>query len=165
MRACVLSCFSCVWLFATLWTVAGQSPLSMGFPRQKYWSRLLFPLPGDLPNPGIEPKFPALQAASSPSEPPDLPHLPRCKRERSFSYDQWGNKGFRICKNSIKVTQPGPAELELQSRRVYLTGDCQTLQPSHLPLLKAVLGFWAQKSLYSLFSYWLMGSPLFSARL
>ena len=47
--------FSRVQLFATLWTVAHQDPLSMGFPRQEYWSGLLFPPPGDLPDPGIEP--------------------------------------------------------------------------------------------------------------
>ena len=40
---------------ATAWTVARQPPLSMGFPRQEYWSGALFPPPGDLPNPGIEP--------------------------------------------------------------------------------------------------------------
>ena len=42
-------------LFATQWTVAPQAPLSMGFSRQEYWSRLPFPPPGDRPNPGIEP--------------------------------------------------------------------------------------------------------------
>ena len=57
----MLSFFSCVWLFATLWTIACQSPLSMGFPEQEYWSRLLFPSPGDLPNQGIEPGYTALQ--------------------------------------------------------------------------------------------------------
>ena len=51
-----LNCFSCVWFFATLWTVACQFSLSMGFFRQEYWSRLPFPPPGDLPDPGIEPK-------------------------------------------------------------------------------------------------------------
>ena len=60
---------SCVLLFATLWTVANQAPLSMGFSRQEYWSRLPFPSPGDLPNPGIEPGSPALQVDSLPSEP------------------------------------------------------------------------------------------------
>ena len=50
----VLSCFSHVWLFATLWTVAGQAPLSMGFSRQEYWSGLPRPPPGDLPDPGFE---------------------------------------------------------------------------------------------------------------
>ena len=43
--------------FATLWTIALQAPLSMGFPRQEYWSGLPFPSPGDLPDPGIKPVF------------------------------------------------------------------------------------------------------------
>ena len=54
----MLSYFSCVQLFATLWTVAWQAPLSMGFSRQEYWNGLLCPPPGDLPNPGIEPGSP-----------------------------------------------------------------------------------------------------------
>ena len=58
---CVLSHFSCVQLFATLWTVH-QAPLSMGFSRQEYWSELPFLSPGDLPDPGIEPGSPASQA-------------------------------------------------------------------------------------------------------
>ena len=52
---CVLSRFSCVWLFATPWTVALLLPLSMGFSRQEYWSGLPCPPPGDLLNPGTEP--------------------------------------------------------------------------------------------------------------
>ena len=59
---------SCVWLFATLWTVANEAPLSMGFFRQEYWSGLTFPPPGDLPNSGIEPKPPTLQADSLPAK-------------------------------------------------------------------------------------------------
>ena len=51
----MVSRFSSVQLFATLGTVAHQAPLSMGFSRQDYWSRLPCPAPGDLPNPGIEP--------------------------------------------------------------------------------------------------------------
>ena len=54
MLCAVLSHFSCVQLFLTLWTVALQAPLSMEFSRQEYWSGLLFPSPGDLPDPGIE---------------------------------------------------------------------------------------------------------------
>ena len=50
----VLSCFNCVWLLATLWTVACQAPLFMGFSRQEYWSGMPFSSPGDLPDPGIE---------------------------------------------------------------------------------------------------------------
>ena len=49
-----------VRLFATPWTLAYQVPLSMGFSRQQYWSGLPFPSPGDLPDPGIEPRSPAL---------------------------------------------------------------------------------------------------------
>ena len=48
----------------TLWTVASQDPLSMGFSRQEYWSGLPFPPPRNLPNPGIKPRSPALQADS-----------------------------------------------------------------------------------------------------
>ena len=51
----------------TAWTVAHQAPLSMGFSRQEYWSGLPFPSPGDLPDPGIEPGSPSLQADSLPS--------------------------------------------------------------------------------------------------
>ena len=62
-----------VQLFATLWTVAYQAPLSMGFSRQEYWSGLPFPSPGDLPYPGIEPRSPALEADALTSEPPGKP--------------------------------------------------------------------------------------------
>ena len=51
-----------VRLFATLWTVAHQAPLSMGFSRQEHWSGLPFPSLGDLPDPGIKPRSRALQA-------------------------------------------------------------------------------------------------------
>ena len=55
-------------ILATLWTVARQAPLSMGFSWQEYWSRLLFPSPGDLPDPGIKPGSSAFQADSLPTE-------------------------------------------------------------------------------------------------
>ena len=64
----VCQSLSRVQLFATPWTVAREAPLSMGFSRQEYWSGLPFPSPGDVPNPGIEPGSPALQADSLPSE-------------------------------------------------------------------------------------------------
>ena len=50
--------FSCVWLFVTPWTIDLQASLSMEFSKQEYWSRLPFPSPRDLPDPGIEPKSP-----------------------------------------------------------------------------------------------------------
>ena len=59
-----------VQLLATPWSVARQAPLSMGSSGQEHWSGLPFPSPGDLPNPGIEPWSPALQADSLPSELP-----------------------------------------------------------------------------------------------
>ena len=62
-----------VRLFVTPWTVAHQAPLSMGFSRQEYWSGLPFPSPGDLPDPGIKPRSPALQADALTSETPGKP--------------------------------------------------------------------------------------------
>ena len=59
-----------VLLFATPWTVAYQAPPSMGFSRQEYWSGLPFPSPGNFPDPGIEPRSPALEADALTSEPP-----------------------------------------------------------------------------------------------
>ena len=67
-QICVCWLLSHVWLFATPWTVASQDPLSMEFSRQEYCSGLPFPSSGNLPNPGIEPRSPALQADSLPSQ-------------------------------------------------------------------------------------------------
>ena len=74
-RLTVLSHFSSVGLFATLWAVACHAPLSMEFSRQEYWSRLPFPPPGDLPHPGIEPGSPAWQVDSLPPVLPGKPAL------------------------------------------------------------------------------------------
>ena len=62
-----------VSLFATLWTVVCQAPLSMGILQAEYWSGLPCPPPGDFPKPGIEPKSPALQVDSLLTEPPEKP--------------------------------------------------------------------------------------------
>ena len=64
-----------VQLFATPWTVAYQAPPSMGFSRQEYWSGLPFPSPGDVPDPGIEPRSPEFQADALTSEPPGKPEF------------------------------------------------------------------------------------------
>ena len=72
MFVCVYLCVSHsghVQLFATPWTVGHQAPPSMGFSRQEYWSGLPFSSPRDLPDPGIEPRSPALQADALTSEP------------------------------------------------------------------------------------------------
>ena len=65
----------------TPWTAAHQAPLSMRFSRQGYWNGFPFPSPGDLPNPGIEPRFAALQTDALPSEQPGEQKL----REASFN--------------------------------------------------------------------------------
>ena len=64
-----------VQFFATPWTVAYQAPLSMGFSRQKCWSELPFPFPGDLPTQGSNPSLLHWQADSLPSEPPGKPEM------------------------------------------------------------------------------------------
>ena len=84
--------FSCARLSVTLWTVACWAPLSMGFSSQEYWSGLLFPLPGDLSNPGIEHislKSPALAYGFFTTSATWEAH----------------EKVYRTCKNSIKKTQ------------------------------------------------------------
>ena len=81
----VLSCFSCVWLSATLWTVvAWQAPLSMGFSRQEYWSGLPCPSPGDLPDQGSKPCLisPALVGGFFTTELPGKPN----KIEVKYTY-------------------------------------------------------------------------------
>ena len=61
---CCAQLLSCIRLLANPWTVAHESSVSMAFSRQEYWSGLPFPMPGDLPDPGIKPTSPALQADS-----------------------------------------------------------------------------------------------------
>ena len=72
IRACVISCFSRVRLFATLWTIVCQARLSIAFSRGEYWSGLSFPTQGDLPNSGIQPRSPvspALWVDALPTQP------------------------------------------------------------------------------------------------
>ena len=92
----MLSLFSHVQFFATLWTISHQAPLSVGFSRQAYWSGVPFSSPGDLPYPGIEPASPvspALKVGFLPSEPSGKP-------SSILSYSpriQWARcKGFRV---------------------------------------------------------------------
>ena len=76
---------SYVQLLGTPWTVGYEAPPSMGFSRQEYWSGLPFPSPGDLPDPGIEPRSPALQADALPSEPPGKNHVSCYEPDRASS--------------------------------------------------------------------------------
>ena len=86
-------------LFVTLWDVAHYAPLSMGFSREEYRSELPFPSPGDLPDPGIEPRSPALQADSLPSE------LPGKRITTSMSGQGWGAHG--TCSSSCSLFLTG----------------------------------------------------------
>ena len=88
---CTKSLQLCVPLFEIPWTVARQAPLSMGFPRQEYWSGLSFPSPGDLSNPGIEPRSPALQADSLPTE---LQGKPSCSEARAKTDPRSPSRGL-----------------------------------------------------------------------
>ena len=79
-----------VWLSATSQTVAQQAPLSMACSRQEYWSGLSFPSPEDLPDPGIEPGSPALQADCLPSDRPDRHKLKHQKSMAISPRAVWG---------------------------------------------------------------------------
>ena len=68
----------------TPWTAARQAPLSMGFSKQEHWSGLPFPAPGDLPDPGIKLKSPALQANSLPSEAPGKPLVDNSQKKKNY---------------------------------------------------------------------------------
>ena len=79
-----------VWLFVTPWTVAHQALPSMGFSRQEYWHGLPFSSPGDLPDPGIEPRSHALQADALTSEPSGKPNQVAFKKKSNhFIFPFW----------------------------------------------------------------------------
>ena len=119
-----------VWLFATPWTVAYQAPPSMGFSRQEYWSGLPFPSPGDLPDPGIEPRSPTLQSNALPSEPPGKPLIVQapCKSVNAlclFMFRARHKPSQRIEKDSLfeksyKATLPGHESREGKKLRSLL---------------------------------------------
>ena len=78
-----------VRLFATPWTVAHKAPPSMGFSKQEYWSVLPFPSPGDLPDPGIEPRSPTMQVDTLTSEPSGKPPSPYPHKAAPPSFNIW----------------------------------------------------------------------------
>ena len=82
------------WLLGIPWSIAHQIPLSMGFLRQEYWSGLLFPLPGNLPDQGIETRSLTLWADALPSEPPAKP----IKVKWALKVEHWSNR-FSIFMN------------------------------------------------------------------
>ena len=109
---------SCVLLFVTPRTIACQAPLSMGFSRQEYWSGLPFPSPGDPPDPGTEPRSPALQADCLPSEPPRNPDTTAWQHPKlSVSEPQIFISHSWICRlATIDLVQKGWAGLQSWGR-------------------------------------------------
>ena len=92
----------------TPWTVAQQIPLSMKFSKQEYWSGLSFPSPGDLPNPGIEPRSPVLQADSLPAEPQGKPII---------YYTPIQNKKFKVLRGEKVSGNFDAAESDTMKRK------------------------------------------------
>ena len=104
----VVKSLSRVWLFVTPWTVAYQAPQSMELFRQEYWSGLPFPSPGDLPNPGIEPRSPALQ---------------RVGHDWATELNsRTAGRHFTVC-----ATREGPAK-DCRAYNVLVAQSCLTLQ-------------------------------------
>ena len=108
-----------VRLFATPWTVTHQAPLSMGFSRQEYWSDLPFPSPGDLPNPGIEPRSPALQADALTSEPPGKTIS---KSEGDYFKAQCWDPVFRLADLQRSLTQQ-PSKISYVNVRILINKE------------------------------------------
>ena len=102
---------SCVQLFATPRTVAHHASLSLGVSRQEYWGGFPFPSPGDLPDPGIKPGSPTLQADSLLSEPPGKPYIyiyPLFLRFFSYIGHYRGNEsGSDIKESASNAKDPG----------------------------------------------------------
>ena len=116
----------CVYVLV-VWTVACQAPLSMKFSRQEYWSELPFASPGDLPDPGIRPRSPTLQAGSLPSE------LPKEAPDRfSVQFSSVAQSCPTLC-DPMNRSTPGFSVhhqlLEFTQTHVHRASDA--IQPSH----------------------------------
>ena len=139
---------SCVRLFVIPWAVDYQASLSMGFSRQKHWSGLPFPSPGDLPNSGIEPRSPALQADALPSEPPGKPSTePLLKFLLLPTPTSMVSLGFTRFLNRVKEQIESPE---------WLHGEGPFFSsPLHIPTTMLThTGPWCEKMCVTIFSYW-----------
>ena len=113
-------------LFETPWTVAYQASPSMGFSRQEYWSGLPFPFPGHLPDPGIEPRSPALEEDALTSEPPGKP------RRKLVQFRSVAQSCPTLCDPMNRSTPGLPVHyqlLEFTQTHIRRVGDA--IQPSH----------------------------------
>ena len=123
---CLIACmFSCVRFFVARWTVVRQAPLPMEFSRQEYWSELLFPLPGDLPDSGIELVSPALVGGFFTTAPPGKPYT-------CCGLENVTRQGIRIIMEIISFSN-------LYHRCYFWTVYCSTSIPIYFVLLPSYL--------------------------
>ena len=120
-------CVSHFRLFETPWTVAHQASLSMGFSRQEYWSGLLFPPPGDLPDPGIEPTSPLSPGGFFTTEPPGGDFSPgQCAH--TFSRSVWGTLRGVLhspCRDLLQQFSKAPSPWRPRGRLLYSLPPCR----------------------------------------
>ena len=148
---------NCVWLFVTPSTVACQASLCMGFPKQEYWSGLLFPTPGDLPNPGIEPTSlasPALVGRFFTTEPPKFalrftkfPHIMGLKfcvngTSRNWERTNWA---YLICSCAhviILLDFTHKTQVQRWNHDEFPDRDSRALNSTRAALIRAWGGVW-----------------------
>ena len=103
----------------TPWAVAHQAPLSIGFPRQEYWSGLPFPFPGNLLNPGIESRSPALQVDSLLTEPPGKPSIYASQSTLDF----FSHNTYVVCKYILICKIPCSCLFLLKKKKSHILID------------------------------------------
>ena len=143
----MLSHFSHVQLFVTLWTIALQAPLSMGFSRQEYWSGLPCPLPRDLPDPGIEPTISCLlqwQVGPWPQTPCRRPHISEWPRPNIFPGSSVGKESacqcrrHKRCQFFPRVRKEDPLEEGMATHSSILAGKVPwTEEPDRLRFMES----------------------------
>ena len=119
--------------FAIPLTIAYQASLSMGFSRQEYWNGVPFPSSGDLPDPGIEPRSPALQADALPSEPPGKNIWMKVKEESEKA-------GLKLNIQKTKITASDPiTSQQIEGEKVETVTDFIFLAPKSLLMVTAAI--------------------------
>ena len=159
-----LQWLSCVWLFATPKTIAHQAPLSMGFPRQEYWSGLPCPSPGDLPNPGIRPSSPAFAGRFFTIEPPGKLTILKTHLLLTYHGGQWSHT-LALQIRKPKCQTHSLSEVKAENQTLDSNLDClapeaklwppgKARRKQHRPQLECTAGRPAIPPLSSAEAYW-----------